>query len=63
MRISADFVRAFYNEYNEFVNPVTTTPDPLLIWQEEDSINYFVFSSLIYLSIISCFDSAVRMFC
>ena len=40
IRISADFVRAFYNEYNEFVNPVTTTPDPLLIWQEEDSINY-----------------------
>ena len=35
IRISADFVRAFYREYDEFVNPVIID-DPISIWNEEE---------------------------
>ena len=39
IRIMADFVRAFYNEYDEFVLPVTSYVDPISFWAYEDSLN------------------------
>ena len=35
IRISADFTRAFYREYDEFVVPVTSE-SPIALWEQED---------------------------
>ena len=37
IRVSADFVRAFYNEYEEFVTPVTATDISKIAWDEHET--------------------------
>ena len=39
IRISADFTRAFYREFDEFVSPVIDD-NPAALWEEEDKHNY-----------------------
>tara|TARA_Y100001970_G_scaffold273928_1_gene372862 strand:- start:8012 stop:10681 length:2670 start_codon:yes stop_codon:yes gene_type:complete len=39
IRISADFVRAFYREYDEFVFPVIGSEDPIAFWEQEEKEN------------------------
>ena len=41
IRISADFVRAYYREYDEFITPLITD-DPISSWEQEDieSLNH-----------------------
>ena len=36
IRISADFVRAFYREYDEFITPLISE-DPISVWKNEDN--------------------------
>jgi len=40
IRISADFTRAFYKEYDEFVVPVTSADGPIAFWEKEHSHNH-----------------------
>ena len=36
IRISADFTRAFYREFDEFVVPVTAEDDPISLWDKDE---------------------------
>jgi len=39
IRISADFVRAFYREYDEFIAPVIVD-DPIAVWNQDENIDH-----------------------
>ena len=41
IRISADFVRAFYREYDKFIIPTIGSDDPVAFWEEENKKHDF----------------------